>query len=210
MRKIKFGIARGMFLPINRRTNLRPETGLFERPIASHVARLARGAQVSYDIGAERGYYTLALVNLGVPAVFAFDADPARVAELRQTLDANRIGHRVTVIEGRVGSDAKTSSNLDELAETGAILPPDLVKMDIDGAEYEALLGMSAVISKRHPAFVIEVHTRELEDLCATFLRSRSYSVRVVDASRIERLLLPELRTAPGITHNRWLVAEWV
>ena len=58
-RKIRFGVAKGLYLPICRRFNLRMELGLFERPISRYIKEFSRGSHVAYDLGAAEGYYVL-------------------------------------------------------------------------------------------------------------------------------------------------------
>jgi FkbM family methyltransferase len=68
-------------------------------------------------------------------------------------------------LEG-VGGDAfeKTGEievslrRLDGLAHDGALPPPDLMKIDVEGAEAELLDGASEVIAKSRPILLIELH----------------------------------------------------
>ncbi len=49
---------------------------------------------------------------------------------------------------------------LDDLIETHALAPPDFIKMDIEGAEQEAVKGMRRTIVKHRPTFLMELHGR--------------------------------------------------
>ncbi len=187
---------------------MRPETGLFEKSIANDVRRLAQGVEVAYDIGTQLGYYALALVKQRVRRVIAFDPDPRALASLENTVALNKVADRVSLVCAAVGRDSSGSRSVDSMIEAGEIPPPNFIKMDIDGGEVEAVEGMGTTLKHLHPALVIEVHTKELEEQCISYLEDLGYSVTIREGGRIEKLLLPELRTAPGITHNRWLVAE--
>jgi FkbM family methyltransferase len=47
---------------------------------------------------------------------------------------------------------------IDELVEAGAIPPPDVLKIDTEGAELQAIAGMRATIERHRPAIVCELH----------------------------------------------------
>jgi FkbM family methyltransferase len=47
---------------------------------------------------------------------------------------------------------------IDELVQAGAIPPPDVLKIDTEGAELQALAGMRATIARHRPAIVCELH----------------------------------------------------
>jgi FkbM family methyltransferase len=47
---------------------------------------------------------------------------------------------------------------IDELVRSGRIRPPDLVKIDVEGAEVDVLRGMRATIEEHQPAIVCELH----------------------------------------------------
>jgi len=47
---------------------------------------------------------------------------------------------------------------LDDLVRDGEIAPPDVVKMDVEGAELDALRGMAEIVRGHRPAIVAELH----------------------------------------------------
>ena len=55
---------------------------------------------------------------------------------------------------------------IDELVRAGEIPPPDVVKIDTEGAELQAIAGMRATIEAHHPAIVCELHDTN-EAFCA-------------------------------------------
>ena len=56
--------------------------------------------------------------------------------------------------------------SIDELVAAGAIPPPDVVKIDTEGAELQAIAGMRATIASHRPAIVCELHDTNAE-FCA-------------------------------------------
>jgi FkbM family methyltransferase len=56
---------------------------------------------------------------------------------------------------------------LDDLIAEGVVAPPDVIKMDIEGAEVEALHGALTTLAERRPSLLIEIHGTgaELEPL---------------------------------------------
>jgi FkbM family methyltransferase len=48
--------------------------------------------------------------------------------------------------------------SLDSLADAGEIPPPDFIKMDIEGAEADALIGGKRLLARARPVMVIELH----------------------------------------------------
>ena len=55
---------------------------------------------------------------------------------------------------------------IDELVAAGEIPPPDVVKIDTEGAELQAIAGMRATIERHRPAIVCELHDTN-EAFCA-------------------------------------------
>ena len=79
------------------------------------------------------------------------ELDPAQ-GSLSETVQAN-IEQRISVQSIKTKVVA-----LDDEIESGSIDVPNLIKIDTEGFEYEALQGMKKVIAEHHPALYIENH----------------------------------------------------
>ena len=55
---------------------------------------------------------------------------------------------------------------------------PDLIKIDIEGYELEALHGMREVLLQYKPRIIIETHTSLLKEQCSSFLYSLGYELK--------------------------------
>ena len=51
------------------------------------------------------------------------------------------------------------TDTLDKLIKESPLPPPDIIKMDIEGAEFLALQGGVGLLKKKKPALLIEIHT---------------------------------------------------
>jgi len=49
---------------------------------------------------------------------------------------------------------------LDQMIETHGLRPPDIVKIDIEGAEGAAIAGMREILARHRPILIIEIHGR--------------------------------------------------
>lgn len=124
--------------------------------------------------------------------VFAFEPVPANAAAVRLHADLNQLA-TVTVLELALGTASGRSTlsipedagwaylesyapdrdvpskvdvevaSVDELLGSGRIAPPDVVKLDTEGAELEVLRGMERTISSHHPVIICEMHGRNAE-----------------------------------------------
>ncbi|HWC28185.1 MAG TPA: FkbM family methyltransferase [Solirubrobacteraceae bacterium] len=70
--------------------------------------------------------------------------------------------------------------SIDELVAAGAIPPPDVVKIDTEGAELHAIEGMRATIGAQRPAIVCELHDTNVE-FCSA-MAELDYAVTNLDA----------------------------
>jgi len=156
---------------------------------------------VVFDIGAHVGFYTmLASVALGDQGeVVAFEPFPHNVDFLKRHLAIN---HRrnVRIIEAAVGSrnsqgrfrtGADTSTGcvsdngdlavplvaLDDLVSSGAVQPPQIIKMDIEGGEYDALAGAKNLLAEWHPQIMLSTHGPDVHSKCLSLLQAMGYNV---------------------------------
>jgi FkbM family methyltransferase len=72
-------------------------------------------------------------------------------------------------------------NRLDTLIESAALPPAGLVKIDIEGAELDALRGAERLVETHKPVFLIEVHTHSLFEACSEWLRARRYTLAVIE-----------------------------
>jgi hypothetical protein len=204
--KVALGICRGNYLPLNLRRNLRIFFGLYEMEIAGDVRRFARSGSGCFDVGANHGYYTLALARLAAPGhVYAFETEASLCARLRETLALNPgLAPRIEVVNAFLAERTDQSENrvsLDDLVFKKGVRAPDFIKMDIDGPEYEVLRGGTRVLRECRPRLVVETHSPALEANCKHLLESAGYAVRIIRNYRLVREYRP-------LELNRWLAAE--
>jgi len=111
------------------------------------VERVNPGDTV-FDVGAAWGYFSLALTSLGA-TVYAFEIKEERIRSIEKS--SQRSGLDVTTVAGAAGDTVR----LDEYPV------PDLIKMDIEGWEYQALLSGKEFLEQNRPVLVIEYHSPE-------------------------------------------------
>jgi FkbM family methyltransferase len=74
---------------------------------------------------------------------------------------------------------------LDELVESNVIRPPDVVKIDVEGAEVEVVKGMSRTLARYRPVLLCEMHGRNGE--YAKLVASMGFDVYTLDGGDVER-----------------------
>ena len=134
------------------------------------------------DIGANIGYYTLLAAKLGAD-VYAIEAEPNNFKLLKKNVEYN--GHNVTLVNKAAFDKNETvklyvnpndngAHSLDDkhsawkIIEVEAVIldeylpsnfKPDFIKIDIEGMEYYAMLGMKNMLNKPNIKMVIEYCT---------------------------------------------------
>ena len=76
------------------------------------------------------------------------------------------------------------SVKIDSLIEKGEIKIPDLLKIDIEGAELKALEGMKNTLFKYHPTIFLSTHNCHLEGIhkkCCDFLKTLNYEIKYLN-----------------------------
>lgn len=163
------------------------ETLVGEREIIEDVLSHVEPGDVFYDVGACYGIYTC-FVAANVPATrpVAFEPDPDKQDRLHRNVAANDLDADIreqvlsdatgtaslATSNGRVGrSAARVATNGqdgtievarttgDELVEQEEVPPPNVVKVDVEGGEFDALRGMRDALGRSECRVVYcEVH----------------------------------------------------
>ena len=68
---------------------------------------------------------------------------------------------------------------VDDLVEEGRIRPPDVVKIDAEGAELDIVTGMARTLATHHPAVICELHATN--SAFAELMRANGYRVENLD-----------------------------
>ena len=171
---------------------------------------LVRPEWVAYDVGANFGGISLTMSRLVGPRgiVCSFEANPVIAAKCQRALIRNgssncqlyqaaiykESGKDVTLYlsDNQVADsiyrktdrsiDVKTISLDDFSIRFG--LQPDIVKMDIEGAEFDALCGFEKTIDFCKPVLILE-HTPP-DDACMEFLLRKGYAA--IDLQNYRRI----------------------
>lgn len=116
---------------------------------------------VLYDVGSRFGIYTLLAKELGVRKenLHTFEVNK-KSHSILYDYAGEEIGHMNNV---RVGSGYDTLS-LDNYVYCNEYSPPTVMKMDIEGAELDALVGSQKILEEETPVLFIEVHPWRLRD----------------------------------------------
>jgi FkbM family methyltransferase len=177
--------------------------GGYEPQMQALMARELKKGCTFYDIGANVGFYTLLGSFCVAPgSVFAFEPLPANVEFLKRHLAINQV-QNVRVFQLAISDEIGTAkfrveptgamgqldsfgsvnvnmSTIDTLLASREILPPDCIKMDIEGTECKALTGARECFQQYKPVLFLATHGKEIHDRCCDLLRSWKYEVEII------------------------------
>ena len=181
----------------------------FDPAVMAKFAPLCRNARLVLDVGANTGLYSLAALSLN-PAcqVFAWEPFHGNYERLQANMEANGFTDRCTLRQEAAASQSGmlplythenwamhsavferggpvtqvAATSIDEVVPSGA--PVDLVKIDVEGFEYDVLKGAVRVLREAKPVLLIEIqpeapnaaNTREL-------LTNLGYTLNALDAN---------------------------
>jgi FkbM family methyltransferase len=166
--------------------------GTYEQWFAKRLLAVLREGMTAFDVGAHSGYYTLMMSRaVGRSGrVFAFEPNALNAAYLRRHVALNRLTN-IQVVETAITDREGTVHFRDDgynsrIAQTGRQVRttrldsfpiPDLVKMDIEGAEVLALRGASKLLKCRQTIFLLAVHSTLGAADCTKLLIEHAYKL---------------------------------
>jgi FkbM family methyltransferase len=181
--------------------------GTYEAEKQKEVSRVIKEGMTIWDIGANVGFYTLAFARaVGAKgSVVAFEPLGSNVAFLLKHIELNDLKN-VTVFQsavsdqsgfisfslgahssmGKIESDSTykiPSIAIDEFLAGLSVAKPDLLKIDVEGAEALVLKGAAKFLSKERPEIWLALHGKKAMSDCTELLRSFGYSLYRLDGS---------------------------
>jgi FkbM family methyltransferase len=188
--RVRHGLIRGMkrkgglgWMPVWLTRSAQTKEEMFWRDLRVH-------GLVVYDVGAFHGMLTLFFASRGA-RVIAWEPNEANYARLIENIRLNKLTN-VSVRKLAVGSQARSGTltydpsmagggsvnstaegTISQSVEITTIdreiaavrLPaPDLIKIDIEGCELEALQGARATLGQHRPALFLEMHGETMRE----------------------------------------------
>jgi FkbM family methyltransferase len=172
-------------------------------------SKYVRTGMIVYDVGANVGYYTLlaSMLTGSKGKVFSFEPLPANISYLKKHIELNRVKNvnviqnaasdKVSQVRFNFGENRSSGHlsntgeievetiSLDEFIKQGNP-EPDLIKMDIEGAEYDALVGAKDLLRNKKPVIFLATHSSEIKAKCLKLLAEFGYTVTAIDNKPIE------------------------
>lgn len=171
--------------------------GTYEREKVALLHRLLGPKSVFVDVGAHAGYFSLvAARTVGQDgAVVAIEPDARNIQRLRDHIALNCLTN-VAVHEAAAGASngwarfqSSHSSYQGRLSGEGVPMQVvtldtavasthrrvDLIKIDVEGAEYDVLQGTSLLLRRDRPVLLLATHSVDLRRKCEDLLASHGY-----------------------------------
>lgn len=187
--------------------------GSYEHEKQYQFIKEVKKGDVVYDIGAHVGFYTLlSSVLVGERGtVLAFEPFPPNMAYLQRHVGMNSL-RNVSLFQKAVAdhndqiefevhtsssmghlSYEKTAStisveaiSLDKFVEEQKLPWPNIVKVDIEGAEYRFLLGARQLLTNRPVKLFLATHGTEVHKQCLNFLQALGYTIKNLEDKPLE------------------------
>ncbi|HEX3437666.1 MAG TPA: FkbM family methyltransferase [Pseudacidobacterium sp.] len=180
--------------------DLRAYLGIYEHELLPYFKQMVPRGAKCFDLGGRDGYDALMMANLSRGKVASFECEHSEAENMRQTFAKNP--HlSIQVVESFVGSQCGDGHiTIDRAARD--LFVPDFIKMDIEGAEDQALEGGVKTLANYHPHLIVEVHGTEKEKRCISILQEFKYRITIVSQS-----WFLEDSGRHGNKTNRWITA---
>ena len=183
--------------------------GIYERNQSLKFLQKCKGKKVFWDLGAHSGYYTLLFKSINREStVYSFEPIKENYNYFLKHLDLNKLD-KVILIKKAVSDQegtlkfargnavgGKLSENgdmtvpvvrLSRLHSENIIETPDVIKMDVEDAEFRVLSDIKPLmVSEKRPIIFLSTHSKEVHDACLNFIQSLNYIVTPLDANTIE------------------------
>lgn len=193
--------------------------GSYEEDLSRRIQKQVKEGKRLVDIGANAGYFSLIAARNGKAEInhIAVEPFPANVQLLQSHLKENNISN-VLIEEIAIADKSgeiefsntpnlaantyKSESSifsknvikvraedLDSFSERHHLDSNCLIKIDVEGAEFDVLKGGKNFLQTHHPNIVLathDCHVKGVRDDCLNFLNSIGYSYEVLEDEKID------------------------
>lgn len=184
--------------------------GSYEAAKQKRIVELVQPGMVCWDVGAHVGFYTLLFSHLVGPKgkAIAFEPFPPNLELLRRHIQMNRCGNvqvfPVALADSDGAEDFEPGGNsstgrlrpgggirvlvrkADTLVYSGEASAPDLIKIDVEGAEARVLRGAVDLMRRRRPILLLATHGQVQHRDCLRILWELGYRVESLDRRPVE------------------------
>jgi len=195
--------------------------GSYESEKQKLLAQTIRPGDIVFDIGAHAGFYTLLAAELvgerGM--VCAFEPAPDNLGYLERHVEMNRyqnvrifpvaVCDRCGMSHFEMGKDSHTGHlslshtglqvhavSLDEQMAAGELPVPNVIKIDVEGTEFQVLLGAKSLLKTHHPTLFLATHGQDIHLKCRELLSELGYRLHPIignDVNNTDEILATEI-----------------
>lgn len=184
--------------------------GTYELQKARRLVAQVRSGMTCFDIGANVGYYTLLLSALAghTGKVLSFEPLPANLELLRRHASINHCSNvqifdlALSDFNGSAAFEVRDNRSTGRLSELGrltvpcatldrlfkdcSISKPDVIKIDVEGAEFAVISGARRILEIARPVIFLATHGPDVHASCCCFLRDMGYELEALDGRIVE------------------------
>jgi FkbM family methyltransferase len=139
-------------------------------PLAANQRALRRLCELNPQLPID--VITVALGNIDGPALFKVMPDSSMGKLSNSLFQSNATA---------TGEMPVTVRQIDSLLRSRQIPPPNVVKIDVEGAELDVLSGALEMLRTSRPAIFLEAHGSALEKACSQQLLRSGYKIRCIE-----------------------------
>ncbi|WP_186435022.1 FkbM family methyltransferase [Gillisia sp. Hel_I_86] len=177
--------------------------GTYESNQSLKFVQKSKESQIFLDLGAHAGYYTLLYKSVNKAAtVYSFEPVETNYGFLQKHIKMNNLNNifhfkkavadkegvlrfaRGNSVGGKLSLEGDMNVcaiKLSRFIKEKIIQFPDLIKMDIEGAEYQVLKDLEPFLKSQKPVIFLSTHGDDIREACLNLMKSLDYKIIPLD-----------------------------